>query len=239
MTVPEYRELAQKAAMRVGPAYLKTYLIYAAFSAVLLFFSAQMQERVLNWQETVRQFLLAGYTELPPLTNDILLYLGLALLLLLLSQVLRAGWFTVTLRAVRGDEWSWRDLPCRFPQILKVLVMSFLMEIGCTVGLCLFIFPGVMLFYRWRLSWWVLAEHPEYGPIRCMRQSARLMVGEKMNLFRLDLSLLLPYGLALIVYYFTSGIVALWELPSIALTHCVFYNVMTHWADRQDTVTAE
>ena len=88
-----------------------------------------------------------------------------------------------------------------------------------------------MLFYRWRLSWFVLAEHPEYGPIRCLRQSARLMVGEKMNLFRLDLSLLLPYALSLLVFYFSYGVVRLWELPSIALTHCVFYNTMTHWVD--------
>ena len=57
------------------------------------------------------------------------------------------------------------------------------------------------------------------------------MVGEKMNLFRLDLSLLLPYALSLLVFYFSYGVVRLWELPSIALTHCVFYNTMTHWED--------
>ena len=39
MTVPEYRELAQKAALRVGPDFLKTYAIYVVFSALLLFFS--------------------------------------------------------------------------------------------------------------------------------------------------------------------------------------------------------
>ncbi len=232
MTVPEYRELAQKAALRVGPGYLKAYVIYAVFSSLLLFFSLQMQQRVLDWQDSVRQFLLAGDPNLPPITNEVLCYFGLAWILLLLSQVLRAGWFSITLCAVRGMTWSWRDLPTHFPRILKVFVLSFVIELGCVLGCCLLVFPGVMLFYRWRLAWFVLAEHPEYGPIRCLRQSARLMVGEKMNLFRLDLSLLMPYALSFLVFYFTSGVVCLWELPSISLTHCVFYNTMTHWADQ-------
>lgn len=231
MTVPEYRELAQKAAMRVGPAFLKTYVIYAAFSALLLFFSLQMQQRVMVWQDTVRQFFLAGDPDLPALTPEIMCYFALALLLLLLAQVLRAGWFVIVLRAVRGSSYSWRDLPSRFSGIFKVLVMSFVVEIGCFVGLFLFVAPGVILFYRWRLCWFVFAEHPDYGPIRCLRQSARLMVGEKMNLFRLDLSLLLPYAVSGLVYYFTYGVVCLWELPSISITHCVFYNVMTHWSE--------
>lgn len=231
MTVPEYRELAQKAALRVGPAYLKIYIVYTAFSALLLFFSLQMQRRVMVWQDMVRQFLLAGDPNLPPLTNEVLCYFGLALILQVLASVLRAGWYAVTLSGVRGLPVSWRDLPCQFSRIHKVFVISIATEIGCLAGLILFVFPGVMLFYRWRLSLFVLAEHPDYGPIRCMRQSARLMVGEKMNLFRLDMSLLLPYALAFFVFYFTYGVVCLWELPSISLSHCVFYNTMTHWRD--------
>ena len=65
MTVQEYREQAQKAALRIGPDYLKTYLIYTLFSALLLFFSLQMQQRVMDWRETVQQFLLAGDPNLP------------------------------------------------------------------------------------------------------------------------------------------------------------------------------
>jgi uncharacterized membrane protein len=239
MTVPEYRDLAQKAALRVGPSYLKTYALYAVFSAVLLYFSLQMQQRVMVWQDTVRQFILAGDPDLPPITTEVLSFFGLALILLLLSQVLRAGWFTITLQAVRGRPYSWRDLPCRFPQILKVFAMSLIVELGCIIGLSLLVFPGAYLFYRWRLCWFVLAEHPEYGPIRCLRQSARLMVGEKMNLFRLDLSLLLPYALAFAAYYFTYGVVCLWELPSISITHCVFYNRMVHWDEAEVGPPAE
>ena len=232
MTVPEYRELAQKAAHRVGPAYLKTYIVYSVFSALLLFLSLQMQQRVLDWQETVRQFLLAGDQNLPEVTPELWGYFTLALVLIILTQVLRAGWFRLTLLGVRGEEYSWRDLPGQFSRIHKVFVISLVRELGCLIGLCLFVVPGVILFYRWRLCWFVLAEHPEYGRIKCLRQSARLMVGEQLNLFRLDLSLLLPYALAMVVYYFTYGVVCLWELPSISLTHCVFYNVMTHWEEK-------
>ena len=95
MTVPEYRDLAQKAALRVGPAFIKVYVIYAIFSAVLLYFSLQMQQRVMVWQDTVRQFILAGDPELPPITTEVLCYFGLAFVLLILAQVLKAGWFTI------------------------------------------------------------------------------------------------------------------------------------------------
>ena len=105
MTVPEYRALAQKAALRVGPAYLRVFLIYTAFSAVLLYFSLRMQQRFMLWQETVQQFLVAGDPDLPPLTWEVLSYMGLALVLLLLAQVLKAGWYEITLRGVRGLPW--------------------------------------------------------------------------------------------------------------------------------------
>lgn len=231
MTVPEYRALAQKAALRVGPPYIKVFLFYTVFSAVLLYFSLRMQQSFMDWQETVRQFLLAGDPNLPPITWEVRSYMLLSLVLLVLAQVLKAGWYGITLRGVRGESYSWRDLPSGFSRLGKICVISIIIEVGCLLGCFLFFLPGVVLFYRWRLSWFVLAEHPEYSPIRCLRQSARLMVGEKMNLFRLDLSLLLPYALALIVFYFTYGVVCLWELPSISLTHCVFYNTMTHWED--------
>ena len=87
MTVREYRELAQEAALRVGPNYLKTYAVYAVFTALLLFFSLQMQQRVLVWQETVQQFLLAGDPDLPPFTTELLCYFALAMILLILTQV--------------------------------------------------------------------------------------------------------------------------------------------------------
>ena len=60
----------------------------------------------------------------------------------------------------------------------------------------------------------VLRLHPFLAPMKCA-----------------VLSLLLPYALSLLVFYFSYGVVRLWELPSIALTHCVFYNTMTHWVD--------
>ena len=139
MTVPEYREQAQKAALRVGPTYLKTYVIYVVVSALFLFLSLQMQQRVLDWQETVQQFLSAGDPNLPAVTPELWGHFVLALILIILAQVLRAGWYSITLNGVRGQPFSWRDLPSQFSRIHKVFVISFLRELGCLVGLFLFI----------------------------------------------------------------------------------------------------
>jgi hypothetical protein len=232
LTVQDYRLKAQEAARRLGPGFLKIFIVYTIFCALLLFFSLQMQVRVGLWQETVREFVLAGRTELPPVTGDVLLSSLLALVLQLLVSVLRAGWYEITLRSVRGAACTWRDLPAAFPRIGKVFVISLIKEICCTAGLLLFVIPGVLLFYRWRMCWFVLADHPEYGPIQCLRASARITLGERMDLFRLDLTLLLPYGIAAVLFFFSNGVLMLWELPSIAVTHCVFYLGITHWEDR-------
>ena len=142
-----------------------------------------------------------------------------------------AGWVALTLNASRGGEYSWHDLWGSFRNFWKVIVITVVGAVCCTAGAWFFIFPGIWLFYGWRLSLHVLAEHPDYGPIQCMRQSRRLMTGERMNLFRLDLSCILLYVLAALPYFFTSGILVLWRMPTLALLYAVFYNRTVYWQD--------
>ena len=52
-----------------------------------------------------------------------------------------------------------------------------------------------------------------------------------MNLFRLDLSCILLYVLAALPYFFTSGILVLWRMPTLALLYAVFYNRTVYWQD--------
>ena len=60
-----------------------------------------------------------------------------------------------------------------------------------------------------------------------------------MNLFRLDLSYILLYGLAALVYYFSSGIVSLWRMPTLALLYAVFYNEAVYWKAPEEPPSAE
>ncbi len=236
MTIQDYKDRAREAALKAGPGILKIFAVYVGVLAVLNLLIYFLETPFYEWSMTVRQFVAAGDYDLPLPSDRVRSGIWFSLVLTLLGQVVSAGWVGLTLRAARGEEYSWHDLWNAFPYFWKVFVIAAVRAVVCPLAACLFIFPGVYLFYGWRLAYLVLAEHPDYGPLRCLRQSRRLMVGERMNLFRLDLSCVLLYGLALLLSYFSSGIVSAWRMPTLAFLYAVFYNRVSFWkASGQET----
>lgn len=231
MSVLEYKELARRAAVRAGTGYLKVFLIYVGILAVLNLVIYQLETPVIDWLNAANQYQMAGDFALPAVTRRLGGCIAFMLLLSFLGKTVTAGWLLISLKASRGEPYSWHDLTARLGMFWKVFVIAFLYEIGCTLASYLFVFPGVILFYNWRLSFFVLAEHPEYGPIQCMKQSRKLMKGERMQLFRLDLSMIFPYGLAFLANLLTGGILSLWKMPSLSLLYSVFYNKMVYWQE--------
>ena len=231
MTTQKYRELAAKLAQKVGSRFMIVYLIQLGITVILSLMTLLAQPALSSWQTRAIQYMKAGDTNLPPITREVQLTVLIISVISLLVRVINVGWLSTALRAARGEEYSWRDIPGFFPYLFKVFILDLLYRVGCILMGIFFVFPGIMLFYRWRLSYFVLADHPEYSPVQCMKQSARLMVGERMNLFRLDVSLLLPYGIALAVFWFSRGIVQLWNSPSIIITYIAFYQTMIHWTE--------
>ena len=237
MDLQEYREQTQRAALRAGPRLFKVFVVYALVLSVLNFLGYMLSTPFYDWYLRCAQYVTAGELILPEIPVNAEYGMLLNLLLTLLGRVVTAGWITTVLTAARGGEYSWHDLWSCFGNFWKVFVITVLTYFGCILASLLLVFPGIMLFYKWRLSLFVLAEHPEYGPIQCMKQSRRLMEGEKMNLFRLDVNCWLLYGLAGIVWYVTSGILPLWRMPSIMILYTVFYNRMVYWKEPEDGVT--
>ena len=129
-SVLEYKELARKAAGRAGPGYLKVFLIYAAILAVLNLVIYQLQNPIYDWLSSANQYIMAGNLELPPFTRRLGGCLGFMLLLSFLGKTLTAGWLFVSLKASRGEAYSWHDLSARFHVFWKVFVIAFLYEVG-------------------------------------------------------------------------------------------------------------
>lgn len=67
-------------------------------------------------------------------------------------------------------------------------LLGLLMDIFITLWMLLLIVPGVIKYYSYSMSYYVKAEHPEYGWKQCIDESRRLMNGHKMELFMQDLS---------------------------------------------------
>jgi len=229
MELQELKLKTREASLRAGPGLIKVFAIYAGVLALLNLLSYFLETPMYDWWISLREYMLAGNAELPLPSARVHQGMALSLLLGLLGRVVTAGWVSLTLNVSRGGTYSWHDLWSAFRNFWKVMVITVVSSVCCSVGAWFFLFPGVWLFYSWRLSLHVLAEHPDYGPIRCMRQSRRLMAGERMNLFRLDLSCFLLYGLAALLYYFTSGIIAVWRMPTLAILYAIFYNRAVYW----------
>ena len=231
MDLQEYRQKTREAALRAGPGLMKVFAVYAGVLAVLNLLGYFLNKPMYEWRMLIGEYVQEGDFSFPLPSARTYQSSLLSLLLGLLGRVVTAGWVALTLNASRGGEYSWHDLWGSFRNFWKVIVITVVGAVCCTAGAWFFIFPGIWLFYGWRLSLHVLAEHPDYGPIQCMRQSRRLMTGERINLFRLDLSCILLYGLAALVFNFSFGIVVLWRMPTLALLYAVFYNRTVYWQD--------
>jgi uncharacterized membrane protein len=112
---------------------------------------------------------------------------------------------------------SFHDLSSMFSRFWKVIVIYVLEAIAVYFGLLVFILPGIFFLLRWSMAFYVLIEHPEYGPIRCMKQSSRLMTGEIKNLVKLGLSFIVQYIVALALQYISSGLISLWKTPPVCV----------------------
>ena len=83
----------------------------------------------------------------------------------------------------------------------------------------LFLIPGIVKSYSYRLAYFVALDHPEYGANECITESRRLMNGHKMQAFLLDLSFI---GW-IILGSCACGIGSLFVIPYMEASYAHFY----------------
>ena len=87
----------------------------------------------------------------------------------------------------------------------NVVVGVFLRDLILAIGFMLFIIPGVILTYSFRMVPYILAEDPTVSAIDALKRSRAMMQGNKWKAFVFDLSFILWYLLAGI----TCGLLAI------------------------------
>lgn len=70
----------------------------------------------------------------------------------------------------------------------KTVVAMFLKGLIECVGTALFVIPGIILAYSYRMVPYILAENPEIEATEVLKMSREMMKGNKWNTFVLDLS---------------------------------------------------
>lgn len=141
------------------------------------------------------------------------------LLAVALGGVMAMGQATYFTKLVDDREPRFGDLFSQFHRIGTGIAMVLLQNLFVLLWSLLFLIPGIVASYRYALMPYLLAEHEDLGALDAMRESKRLMYGNKLRLFYLHLSFLGWCFLAV----FTFGIGILWLSPYIEAANAAFY----------------
>ena len=106
----------------------------------------------------------------------------------ILTILLGAGFAIFCLRTVRGMEASYWNIFDAFGMFFRVLWLYILESVFIFLWSLLFVFPGIIAYYRYRQALYLLLEHPEMSALQCISESKRIMRGHKGELFVMDLS---------------------------------------------------
>lgn len=102
----------------------------------------------------------------------------------------------------------------------NIVKTMFLMELFTGLWTMLFIIPGIIKSYEYRMIPYLLAENPDLDYKEAFAKSREMMMGEKLNAFVLDLSFI---GW-IILSVFTLGILAIFYVsPYMELTNSELY----------------
>ena len=93
------------------------------------------------------------------------------------------------------------------------------MEIKVILWTLCLIVPGIMKSFSYAMVPYIMVEHPEYDATTCIAESERIMYGHRMELFKLYLSFIGWFLLAII----TCGIGLLWLMPYVETAQAAFY----------------
>ena len=235
MEIKDIQETIRVSIKNVGIKIYKIFAIYVGILLILNIIVRELLQPISKYSLTVLDYLNNGNSDIPKMNNNIYFSILFLLIISLLIRLIAIGWSATCLKVSRGvKDISFHDLSSMFPRFWKVIVIYLLEAIAVYFGLLVFILPGLYFLFRWSMSFYVLIEHPEYGPIKCMRQSSRLMQGEVKNLLRLGFSFIVQYIVALALEYISSGLVSLWKVPPLAIGYAAFYNRLVYWKPAEE-----
>ena len=102
---------------------------------------------------------------------------------------------------------------------LNSILATLLYGLFVFIGTLLFIVPGILFSYSFSMLYFVMNDHPEYGPLEVLRESHRLMKGHRFQYFCLNLSFI---GWA-ILGALCLGVGTLWVSAYSQTASAVFY----------------
>ena len=142
------------------------------------------------------------------------------LIKIFLINPLQVGCFRFFRNNVASTGATLNDLKEGFGDYGRVFLTLFLRDLFATLWAFLFIIPGIVKSYSYRLVPYILKDHPELSPTEAITRSRQMMDGHKWQAFVLDLSFIGWYLLGLL----TLGMVNIfWANPYHDNAAAAFY----------------
>ncbi len=139
---------------------------------------------------------------------------------LIIGGAVGIGYSNFNLDIIEGREARIGTIFDSFDQWKTGFVARLLSSIYVALWTMLFVIPGIIASYSYSMMHFVMAENPDMGANEAIRESKRLMKGNKWRFFCLQLSFI---GWELLAIFFTAGIGLLWVVPYQQAAYAAFY----------------
>jgi uncharacterized membrane protein len=200
------------------PSPLLIGLLYLAISIVLTLLSFSVTGWLRVYAKLIEQLMAGGLAAVPgPPAVTLPGYL-INLALTLMMSTLSAGFTSYCLNICQQRPAGAGDLFDGFTIFFKLLWLNILTYIFASLWMLLFIVPGIIALYRYRMALYIMLENPHMGACACIRASGKMMRGHKWGLFVFDLSFL---GWLLLLLLFPFA--AIWVTPYISVAGTNYY----------------
>jgi len=153
--------------------------------------------------------------------------LFLSFVLGIMLPTLSIGYKNYCLKTIRKQEGDYSDLLAGFGIFIKVILISLVTTVLIAFWSLLFIFPGIIAYYKYRQAYYILLDDPSKGVFHCINESKMLMSGKKIELFLIDISFASWYLLNVLILSFVIPvfpIVSIWLTPYYGLSQAAYYD---------------
>lgn len=127
---------------------------------------------------------------------------------IIFSGVIQLGKCLYSLTYIRNNKSEYGAIFEGFKVFPKAFLLFLVMMLIISLLAMLFLIPGIIAYYSFSQSFYILADDPEKGVLQCLAESKLRMRGNRLALFRVQLSyapiLLLCYLPIILVAYFTN-----------------------------------
>lgn len=144
---------------------------------------------------------------------------SLSLISMLVAAPLSLGFSIYSLNLFRNGSANYNNVFDGFNSLGKALGVYFLMVILIIIGIILLIVPGIILALGLSMVYYVMIDKPELGVVDTLKESWRIMKGNKTKLLGLSLRFI-PWAI-LGILCLVVGII--FVLPWMQLSYASFY----------------